>query len=414
MVYLRLVSPRLGAKGRVAAVHRFGLHLMGMVMGAMATLAVAFPLRAMADPPEAPIYAISELKLGALYHDVAGLWSGFSLERPAADANIELLFTPWAHTFGGYLRPAVGATLNFNGDTSKAYADLRWEVEAPSGVFFALGMGAAIHNGELGAVDEERKALGSRVLFHPSAELGYRFDGINSVSIFADHMSNGFTRQYNDGMDTIGIRYSHRFAAIASQASPETPMPMADFSGPYIGVFADDHWERADWYTTPTATASRNGFAASGFAGYSWQSGHGILGVEVDASPAKRSFAAGCDSPGISCQLDVRGVYSVRPRFGWVIDTMMIYGTGGLALTPWDNSVWSLATSRRLDHVAGLNYGVAIGAGIEYRLASSLNVRGEIMHYGLPGWDAHLPTAGPAATQFQSLVARVGVSWYFH
>ena len=67
------------------------------------------------------------------------------------DANVEILFTPWARTFGGYLRPAIGATVNFNGDTSKVYADVRWEIEAPSGVFFAIGLGAAIHDGHLSA-----------------------------------------------------------------------------------------------------------------------------------------------------------------------------------------------------------------------------------------------------------------------
>ena len=48
---------------------------------------------------------------------------------------MEILFTPWARTFGGYLRPAIGATVNFNGDTSKVYADVRWKIEAPYGVF---------------------------------------------------------------------------------------------------------------------------------------------------------------------------------------------------------------------------------------------------------------------------------------
>jgi lipid A 3-O-deacylase len=402
----------LGANGWVAAVGRFELRLMWTLLGALAALCLAVPSRALAEPPDTPSYGISELKLGALYHDVPYLWSGFSVERPAADANIEVLFTPLAQTFGGYLRPALGATVNFNGATSKAYADLRWEMEAPSGVFFALGMGAAIHNGELSLDEEDRKALGSRVLFHPSAELGYRFDGVNSVSIFADHMSNGFTKQYNDGMDTVGVRYGHRFAAIATPAP--TDLPSANFSGPYIGAFAQYQWESADWFTSPTASATRNSVAVSGFAGYSWQSGHGVLGIEADASPAKRSFAVGCDTPGVSCQMDVSGVYSVRPRFGWVIDTMMIYGTGGLAIAPWESNVSNLATSRRLDHVSGMNYAVAVGAGVEYKLTSNLDFRGEIMHYGLPGWDLNLPTAGPTANQFQSLVARVGISWYFH
>jgi lipid A 3-O-deacylase len=385
---------------------------MWTVCGAATALAFACPLPAIADPPDSPILGISELKLGALYHDPPYLWSGFSVERPTADANFEVLFVPWAHTFGGYLRPAIGTSVNFAGGTSKAYADLRWETEAPSGVFFALGMGAAVHNGELSPVDNDHKALGSRVLFHPSAEFGYRFDGVNSVSIFADHVSNGFTQRYNEGMDTIGIRYGRRLAPIATETRDWTPdLPIAVFSGLYVGAFAGYQLETVDWYTVSPVRSTRNDFAGGGYAGYSWQSGKGIFGIEADASPAPRSFSVSCGLVGVACQTEVRGVYSARARFGWVINNGMIYGTGGVALTPWDASVMNLAT--RFDHASGVNAGVAVGAGLEYKLGASLGVRGEVMHYGMFGWGLDLPAAGPTSNQFQSTIGRVGISWYF-
>src|ERR1700682_6174925 len=107
---------------------------MWTVFGAATVLALAPPLPSMADPPGTPIFGISELKFGALYHDPPGLWSGFSVERPTADANFEVLLAPWARTFGGYLRPAIGTSVHFIGGTSKAYADMRWETETPSGL----------------------------------------------------------------------------------------------------------------------------------------------------------------------------------------------------------------------------------------------------------------------------------------
>jgi opacity protein-like surface antigen len=368
----------------------------------------------MADPPDTPIFGISELKLGALYHDPPYLWSNFSVERPTADANFEVLFAPWAYTFGGYLRPAIGTSVNFIGGTSKAYADMRWEIEAPSGVFFALGMGAAIHNGELSPVDNDHKALGSRVLFHPSAELGYRFDGVNSVSIFADHVSNGFTQRYNEGLDTIGIRYGRRLGPIVAPETNgwEPVLPAAVFSGFYVGAFVGYQIETVDWFTASPIRSSRSGFAEGGYAGYSWQSGKGIFGIEVDASPARRNFSAGCDVGGVYCVTQVSGVYSARARFGWVIDNGMIYGTAGVALTPWDASVLN-AASQRLDQATGVNTGVAVGAGLEYKLGASLAVRGEVLHNGMFGWGLDLPTAGPTSNQFQNTIGRVGISWYF-
>jgi lipid A 3-O-deacylase len=405
----------LWGKRQVGAVGRVELRLMWTVFGAAAALVFARPLPAMADPPDTPILGISELKFGALYHDPPYLWSNFSVERQTADANFEVLFVPWARTFGGYLRPAIGTSVNFVGGTSKAYADLRWEMEAPSGVFFALGMGAAIHDGELGIVDADHKALGSRVLFHPSAEFGYRFDGVNSISIFADHVSNGFTQRYNEGLDTIGIRYGRRLAPIAPEAIDWAPdSPIAIFAGFYVGAFAGYQVETVDWFAPSPVRSTRSDFAYGGYAGYSWQSGKGIFGIEVDASPAPRSFAAGCDLAGISCQTEVRGVYSARARFGWVINNSMLYGTAGVALTPWDAGVVNLATSQRLDQATGVNAGVAVGTGLEYKLGTSLGVRGEVMHYGMYGWSLDLPAAGPTSNQFQSTVGRVGISWYFH
>jgi hypothetical protein len=111
----------------------------------------------------------------------------------------------------GHLRPAVGASINTDGGTSKAYIDARWQVEMPSGIFFGLGLGVAIHDGESDSVDPTKKALGSRVLFHIPAEIGWRWDGHNSLSVYFEHISNGYTQNSNEGLDSIGARYGYKF-----------------------------------------------------------------------------------------------------------------------------------------------------------------------------------------------------------
>ncbi len=154
---------------------------------------------------------ISELKIGVLDHDVPDLWSGFRREENSADINLEALLSPSVMFFGGILRPAIGGTVNTRGETSHAYIDARWQYELPDGVFFGLGVGAAIHNGNLDASDPDRKALGSRVLFHIPIELGYRFDEHNSFSVYFEHTSNAYTQDYNEGLDRLGVRYGYRF-----------------------------------------------------------------------------------------------------------------------------------------------------------------------------------------------------------
>jgi lipid A 3-O-deacylase len=391
-------------------------------MGASAALGLALALCASAgaEPPDLPaLFAVSEIKVGALEHDTPGLWSGFSRERAAADANFEILFTPWAQTFGGYLRPAIGTTVNFIGDTSKAYADLRWEIEAPWGVFFAIGLGAAIHDGHLSLDGPNAKALGAPVLFHPSAELGYRLDNGFSISLFADHMSNAFSRRYNEGMDTVGARLGYRFAPPTLRTPQEAPTSnfsgdfSGHFSGPYIGAFAGAKFENADWlYFSGGATGY--GFAWGGFAGYLWQSGRGIFGVETDASPVKTSLSTGCIGPAIVCRMDVDGVYSVRSRFGWVFGPALLYGTAGLAIAPWHMSVRNSITPLELASSSSTGFGVAVGAGIEVELAPHVGLRAEVMHYGLPLLDLSVPGAGSSSDHFESTAARAGIAWYFN
>jgi hypothetical protein len=150
-----------------------------------------------------------EIRAGVLAHDVPGLWAGFNRED-GVDINAELLFGRGLPVLGGTIRPALGASVNTEGNTSRLYLDARWEIEVQR-AFFGLGLGAAVHDGLLDPTDPDRKALGSRVLFHIPLELGLRLDPHNSVSVYFEHTSNGNLARYNEGLDAIGARYGYRF-----------------------------------------------------------------------------------------------------------------------------------------------------------------------------------------------------------
>ena len=133
----------------------------------------------------------TSVKIGAQAHDVP--LTANSKEPLGPDLNLEVVFGPSLDFLFGTIRPALGATVNFAGYTSKAYLDARWQVECCWGAFFALGIGAAIHNGEEDSLAnwksltgpalqaalakaEAHKQLGSPVLFHPTFEWGYRLN----------------------------------------------------------------------------------------------------------------------------------------------------------------------------------------------------------------------------------------------
>lgn len=174
--------------------------------------AVTAALCALAPLPAAAQSLIEELKLGVLYHDASHMWSGFRLEQESVDINIEALLRPsFPGLFFGTIRPVIGGTISTVGATSHAYADLRWQTELGAGFFLGVGLGAAVHDGHLLPDSWQHKALGSRVLFHIPAELGYRIDLRNSISLYFEHTSNAWLARYNEGLDRIGVRYGYKF-----------------------------------------------------------------------------------------------------------------------------------------------------------------------------------------------------------
>jgi lipid A 3-O-deacylase len=155
---------------------------------------------------------IGAVKLGVLAHDVPDLWSGFELEGGRAALNLEVQLRAFGPLLGGTLAPVVGGSLAFGGDaTSSGYAGLRWEIGGPAGLFLGLGLGGAVHDGRLTPTRVDRKALGSRVLFHIPAEIGWRFENGHTVSLFFEHMSNAGLADHNEGLDRLGLRYGVRF-----------------------------------------------------------------------------------------------------------------------------------------------------------------------------------------------------------
>ncbi len=148
-----------------------------------------------------------EIRGGVLAHDV-NLWAAPGVED-GTTFNGELVFKPSYELLGGTIRPALGASLTTQDGTSYIYGDAKWEWSGP--VFFVgLGLGAAVHDGSENGSRKE-KALGSRVIFHVPAEIGWQFTEKNRVSLYFEHVSNGYLADRNEGLDNIGLRLSHKF-----------------------------------------------------------------------------------------------------------------------------------------------------------------------------------------------------------
>lgn len=172
------------------------------VLAASASLALALPA-------QAGDFSEWELRLGAFVHDPA------SPERGSLDANVEVILNPFGRTDAGSIlipRIHVGATANFAGRTSVAYAGFVWTYNFAGRWFVEGALGGAVHNGDTSvARTPDRNEMGCRFAFHESASLGYRLTESLSIMTTLEHVSNAGLCFANRGLTNAGVRLGYSF-----------------------------------------------------------------------------------------------------------------------------------------------------------------------------------------------------------
>jgi hypothetical protein len=173
--------------------------------GAILGLAMAAGLAAAAPSQDRPAPVLA---IGVLAHD-QGPFSDHN--EDGVDLNLEAQFAPL--DFPGSPRPHLGATANFDGETSAAYGGLSFRLHESSRWYADAFLGVALHDGPLHK-DPTRCDLysdcgfGSRLLPRLGGEIGYRIRQGASLSLFLDHMSHKWViGGENEGLDHIGLRY---------------------------------------------------------------------------------------------------------------------------------------------------------------------------------------------------------------
>lgn len=163
-------------------------------------------------------FGVSEIRGGVMAHSVdehtGNSTFGFLNLTRIQDANVELLFTPFEGTeWLGSPRPTIGATLNFGGLESQAYAGLTWHAQLFDTPVFVEGLfGAAVHNGQLHNAVYPARSLGCPVLFHEAASLGYNISDNSDVMLTVEHSSHaGLCGDDNRGLTNLGVRFGFKF-----------------------------------------------------------------------------------------------------------------------------------------------------------------------------------------------------------
>jgi outer membrane immunogenic protein len=156
------------------------------------------------------------------------------------------------------------------------------------------------------------------------------------------------------------------------KAQPVVP-PSYNWSGFYLGVNGGGQWGTSNWDSLGSSNLS--GGLAGGTAGYNWQLGRGVLGLESDVDWSSLQGTSTTLCPGCTTHND--RLATVRGRAGLAFDRFMPYVTGGLAVGDIH------ATAPGFAGNSETNAGWTVGAGLEYALTNNWSAKAEYLHVDL-------------------------------
>ena len=187
--------------------------------------------------------------------------------------------------------------------------------------------------------------------------------------------------------------------------APAAAIAINNWTGFYLGAMGGYAQEDAD------AFALSGGFAG-GTAGYNWQMGNIVLGLEADAAWADVGTNLGV--PGLaSLDYTIRAMGTVRGRVGYAFDSVLIYGTGGYA---WSDNRLSATLLGVSGSDSQFHSGWTVGAGVEVMFAPKWSVKAEYLYKSLEGatYNPGIPLLGsvPVGTINLNSV-QVGVNYHF-
>src|SRR5689334_17026782 len=254
------------------------------------------------------------------------------------------------------------------------------------------------------------------------------------------------------GVLTLGAAGAASAADMAVKARPAPPLPPpCIWCGFYIGVNAGGAWTRSEvdytqtgaYLTSGIAAADlafahalgsprtdRSGFTGGGQAGYNWQMGAGVFGIEGDINylhTTANVFAIGVLPVGgatISSTTSVSTDWlaTLRGRAGIASGPALFYVTGGLA-------VGNVKFSQNFFHFASGSFeagaiddtraGWTVGGGIEYAFSNNWSVKGEYLYVdlGRAGFNSAnnlFPTfTASNSARLTENIGRVGLNYKF-
>jgi outer membrane immunogenic protein len=214
----------------------------------------------------------------------------------------------------------------------------------------------------------------------------------------------------------------------AKVAKPSAPaisaagvLTATDWTGFYLGGHIGHGWVESRGTYDDFGDAGPIDFIAKGFvggaqAGYLWQIGRLVYGVETDGTWGSLD-ASRADHHSAVQRMETKFLGSGRFITGAAIDNILVYGSIGLGYAQSKFSVTGDAPGPASQKVDG--WGIASSFGVEMAIAPNWSLRGEYLYYGI-NKSADIPglTTVSSSTDFVKVdgihVARLAANYRFN
>jgi opacity protein-like surface antigen len=191
--------------------------------------------------------------------------------------------------------------------------------------------------------------------------------------------------------------------------APRAAPIYSDWTGFYLGIHGGYGWGEMNPddldFGGPFHNPKPKGGVFGGQAGYNWQYGRAVVGLELDYSGAslkedqevnfnfcnqpvltsiRAQIIRECGTVGFAVRSKIDALASARARAGFLLtDNLLAFGTAGLG---WGHSAETIALTFNGNDVLAFkaktdHFGWVAGGGLEYKFAQNWLIRGEYLHY---------------------------------
>ena len=192
--------------------------------------------------------------------------------------------------------------------------------------------------------------------------------------------------------------------------------PPFTWTGFYIGGNVGWGWASGDgtaWITGlgPVAVSGDgNGFLGGAQAGYNWQTGNFVLGVEADFQGSSGSSDLN-GTPGLAGTLKTPWFGTIRGRLGYAADKWLFYITGGGVYGELDYD-GTLTTSGAFS-TSTTYWTWTVGGGVETALWDHWSAKLEYLYVGSPSDFASPPNTVGIDGSINTNIVRAGLNYHF-